>query len=158
MKTRDLDKPNSLIENSETSTSQINYGVLEISISQYTYRDVKFSIDQMEISRMEDEYFHIRFYHMGKFQNTKYVGGEQSVILGVDPDRFSNTVLMEHVKDDLKYCEVGGIYIRNNDEPARWKLVAGDMDLPNLDKEMKKGDFMEFYIDNIVDTKFELLK
>ena len=46
MKTRDLDKPNSLTENSETSISQINYGVLEISISQYTYRDVKFSIDQ----------------------------------------------------------------------------------------------------------------
>ena len=46
MKTRNLDKPNSLTENSETSTSQINYGVLEISISQYTYRDVKFSIHQ----------------------------------------------------------------------------------------------------------------
>ncbi|KAL8132672.1 hypothetical protein AgCh_008233 [Apium graveolens] len=43
MKIRDLDKQNFLIENSETSTSQINYGVLEISISQYTYRDVKFS-------------------------------------------------------------------------------------------------------------------
>ncbi|KAL8125297.1 hypothetical protein AgCh_012834 [Apium graveolens] len=50
MKTRDLDKPNSLIENSETSTSQMFYGVLEISIRQHTYRDVKFSIDQMEIS------------------------------------------------------------------------------------------------------------
>ncbi|KAL8099901.1 hypothetical protein AgCh_032235 [Apium graveolens] len=41
MKTRYLEKPNSLIENSETSTSQINYGVLEISISQHTYRDVR---------------------------------------------------------------------------------------------------------------------
>ncbi|KAL8107980.1 hypothetical protein AgCh_024408 [Apium graveolens] len=44
IKLRDLDKPNSLIENSETSTSQIIYGELEISISQYTYRDVKTSI------------------------------------------------------------------------------------------------------------------
>ncbi|KAL8103380.1 hypothetical protein AgCh_027809 [Apium graveolens] len=51
MKTRDLEKLISLVKNSETSTSQIYHGVLEISISQYTYRDVQFSIDQMEISR-----------------------------------------------------------------------------------------------------------
>ncbi|KAL8154502.1 hypothetical protein AgCh_000019 [Apium graveolens] len=48
MTIRDLDKPNSLIENPETSTSQTHYGELEISISHYTYRDVKFSITQVE--------------------------------------------------------------------------------------------------------------
>lgn len=107
---------------------------------------------------MEDEYFNIRFYHMGRFQNTKYVGGEQSVIAGVDPDRFSYTVLMEHVKDDLKYSEVGGIYVRNDSETRGWKIVANDMDLPKLDEDMKNGGYMEFYIDNVVDSKIEPLQ
>ena len=58
------------------------------------------------------------------------------MIAGVDPDRFSYTLLMEHVKDDLNYCEVGGIYIRNGDAIGGWKIVVNDKDLPKIAKEM----------------------
>ena len=45
MKTRDLDKPKFSHREMKTSTSQTKYRVLKISIRQYTYRDVKCSID-----------------------------------------------------------------------------------------------------------------
>lgn len=103
---------------------------------------------------MGDQVFNLRFYHMGKFRNGQYVGGKETVIMNVDPDMFSYSVLMEHVKDDLKYTEVGGIYKRNANEAGEWKLVVDDGDVV---RESKNADHMEFYIDNVVDTKFEPL-
>lgn len=57
-----------------------------------------------------EKLIHIRFHHQGEFQSTQYAGGIETVIWGVDIERFSYTVLMEHVKDDLEYSEIGGIY------------------------------------------------
>ena len=74
MKTRNLDKPNSLTENSETSTSQINYGVLEISISQYTYRDVKFSIDQTEDLELKSQSTKLQTSLISKINNQQTAG------------------------------------------------------------------------------------
>lgn len=105
---------------------------------------------------MADDSIFLRFYHKGKFQNTQYVGGKEYVV-DVNPDLFSFTVLMEHVKDDLDYTEIGGIYIRN-DNMGGWQMVAHDGDLSKLVKEVKNGGHLDFYIDNVVDTKIEPLK
>ncbi|XP_074348273.1 uncharacterized protein LOC141687033 [Apium graveolens] len=100
---------------------------------------------------MGKQRYNLRFFNLGKFQNSKYVGRKDGLIAGVEPDRFSYTVLMEHVKVDLKYSEIGGIYIKS-DEAGGWKMVTSDKDLPLLDKDM------DFYIDNIVDPKIEPLQ
>lgn len=100
---------------------------------------------------------HLRFYHKGKFQNSRYVGGEETAVMFVDLDRFSYTVLMEHVKDDLKYTEIGGIYVSKGDMEG-WKLCADDADLNELVKAAKAakvGEYLDFYIDNVVDFKIK---
>ncbi|KAL8121024.1 hypothetical protein AgCh_017982 [Apium graveolens] len=99
-----------------------------------------------DICWMEEQCYNLRFFYLGKFQNSEYAGGKDGLIAGVEPDRFSCTVLMEHVKDDFKYSENGGIYIKR-DEAGGWKMVTSDKDLPLLDKDM------DFYIDNVVDPK-----
>ncbi|KAL8154564.1 hypothetical protein AgCh_000074 [Apium graveolens] len=102
-------------------------------------------------TRMEEQCYNLRFFYLGKFQNSEYIGGKDGLIAGVKPDRFSYTVLMEHVKDDLKYSEIGGIYIKS-DEVGGWKMVSRDKYLPLLDKDM------DFYVDNVVDPKIEPLQ
>ena len=72
----------------------------------------------------------------------------------VELDRFSYTVLMEFVKDDLKYSEIGGIYTSK----GGWKLCGNDADLSELVKGVKVGDHMDFYIDNVVDNTIEPMK
>lgn len=62
------------------------------------------------------------------FTKTKYVGGTCTELTElVDADRFSYTVLMEYVKGDLGYSEIGGVYIKR--VPQGWKLVDNDGDL-----------------------------
>lgn len=63
---------------------------------------------------MGDEIVNLRFHHKGKFQHIGYIGGEETVIVA-NPDLFSLPVLMEYVKDDLTYTEIGGIYTMNNE-------------------------------------------
>lgn len=104
---------------------------------------------------MTEKVFILRFHHMGKFQNGQYVGGKETLIMNVDPDLFSFSVLMEHIKDDLKYTEVGGIYKRSDNEEEEWKLVVNDGDVV---KDTKNADNMDFYIDNVIDTKCEPLQ
>ncbi|KAL1823166.1 hypothetical protein ACET3Z_004987 [Daucus carota] len=61
---------------------------------------------------------------------------------------------MEYVKDDLGYSEIGGIYTRKEG----WKLCSNDADLSEFDKLAKNGDYLDFYIDNMVDNKVQPLK
>lgn len=100
---------------------------------------------------------HLRFYHQGEFQSTRYAGGKETVIMNVDPDRFSYTVLMEHVKDDLGYSEIGGIYVSKG-QLGGWKLVSSDADLSPLAGKVKNGDHINFYIDHVVDNNIEPIK
>lgn len=104
---------------------------------------------------MEDRLLNLRFYHMGKFQNGQYVGGKETEIMNVESDLFSYPVLMEHVMNDLEYTEIGGVYKRNGNEAGGWKLVANDEDLFDLVKETQNDDHVDFYIDNVVNTKIE---
>ncbi|XP_065870008.1 uncharacterized protein [Euphorbia lathyris] len=106
---------------------------------------------------MEEKRFGIRFHHKGEFLKTKYSGGICTKISNsVDADRFSYTVLMEHVKDDVGYTEIGGIYV-NKGKMGGWKLVADDKDLGDFIRGFGGGDFLEFYIDNIIDNGIEPL-
>ncbi|KAL8102455.1 hypothetical protein AgCh_027084 [Apium graveolens] len=50
----------------------------------------------MACHRMEEQRYNLIFFYLGKFQNSEYVGGRDGLIAGVEPDRFSYTVLMEH--------------------------------------------------------------
>ena len=103
---------------------------------------------------MEDDCLHLRFYHKGNFESNTYVGGQQSEYFYIDRDRWSYTVLMEYVKDDLGYSEIGGVYTNK----GGWKLCANDADLSEFEKGAKNGDYLEFYVDNVVDNKIEPLK
>lgn len=103
------------------------------------------------------ELMQLTFHHKGAFQKAQYVGGTDTVVKRVDPDYFSYTVLMEFVKDDLQYTEIGGIYMRNG-EKGGWKLVTNDADLSELVKGVNSGGNLDFYIDNVVDTAIEPLK
>lgn len=70
----------------------------------------------------------------------------------VDADRFSYTVLMEYVKGDLGYSEIGGVYI--NRVPQGWKLVDNDGDL-NEYIQTSNGITLVFYLDDVVDKSIE---
>lgn len=108
------------------------------------------------LSRMDD-LISLRFYHQGEFQSTKYVNGKENVIMNVEPDRFSYTVLMEHVKYDLEYSEIGGIYVSKG-KKGGWNLVSNDADLSAVVKGVKDGDQVDFYLDNVVDNNIEPIK
>ena len=73
MKTRDLYTPNSLLENSETSTSQINYRALEISISHYTYQDIKFYIDQTGDLEVKSQSTALQISSISKINNQQII-------------------------------------------------------------------------------------
>jgi hypothetical protein len=98
-----------------------------------------------------DNIIHLRFHHQGEFQSARYHGGIETDVPGVDTDIFSYTVLMEHVKDDLEYSEIGGIYVRVQEEFGNWKLLTNDSDLNPLVQRANSGDYIDFYIDNVID-------
>ncbi|KAL8109798.1 hypothetical protein AgCh_025767 [Apium graveolens] len=103
---------------------------------------------------MEDDSFHVRIYHKGQFQNNSYVGGDLAIFKYVERDRWSYTVLMEYVKDDLGYSEIRGIYTNKEG----WKLCGNDTDLNEYDKGVENLGYLDFYVDNVVDHKFQPLK
>ena len=58
-----------------------------------------------------EKFVYLKLHHQGQFQCTRYAGGEQTIVMDIGPDLFSYTVLMEHVKDELLYAEIGSFYI-----------------------------------------------
>lgn len=78
-------------------------------------------------------------------------------MLYVDADLFSYTVLMEHVKDDLEYSEIGGVYVSTG-KLGNWKLVTNDSDLSPLVEKADCGDHLDFYVDNVIDINVEPAK
>lgn len=53
---------------------------------------------------------------------------DKRMLFSIEPNIFSYTVLMEHVKGDLKYSEIGGIYVSKG-EPVEWKLLQTNLDV-----------------------------
>lgn len=99
----------------------------------------------------------LKFHHKGKFEKNGYVGGEETSVMGVDLDMFSYTVLMEYVRDELEYTEIGGVYSWKG-PMSGWKLVTNDADLCELMQIKNNGDYIDFYVDTVVDDKIEPMK
>ncbi|GET04312.1 uncharacterized protein LOC108203842 [Rhizophagus clarus] len=104
-----------------------------------------------------EKMFNLRFHHQGQFQSTRYAGGKETVVMDIDPDLFSYTVLMEHVKDDLQYSEIGGVYIETG-KLFKWKLVTCDSDLSSLIEKTGDGEYIDFYVDNVIDNDVQPIK
>ena len=103
------------------------------------------------------EYFYLRFYHKGQFVKNKYLCGKcMKIPVAVEVDRFSFSVLMEYVKDDVGYTEIGGIYVKK--QGGGWKLVSSDADVGELVKGLLDGCHLDFYIDTVVDKAIEPVK
>ena len=110
----------------------------------------------MSIFRMA-EYFYLRFYHKEQFVKNKYLCGKCIKIpVAVEVDRFSFSVLMEYVKDDVGYTEIGGIYVKK--QGGGWKLVSSDADVGELVEGLLDGCHLDFYIDTIMDKAIEPVK
>ncbi|KAL8092583.1 hypothetical protein AgCh_034733 [Apium graveolens] len=105
---------------------------------------------------MSEDIVKLRFHHKGKFQETGYVGGEESVIIA-NPELLSLPILMEFVRDDLKYTEIGGVY-RRNVENGDWEMFKTDAELCKVVDRAGNGGHLDWYIDNVVDKKIEPLK
>ncbi|KAL6550262.1 hypothetical protein OROMI_020750 [Orobanche minor] len=101
---------------------------------------------------MMDQDYILNFFHKGHFSKTEYLGGLcYEVPEYVDADRFSYTVVMEYVKDELKYKEIGGIYVKK--EQGGWKLIENDGDLQEYLRTVT-GGWVKFYVDHIIDTNY----
>ncbi|KAL8156133.1 hypothetical protein AgCh_001289 [Apium graveolens] len=79
---------------------------------------------------MDDKIVNLRLHYEGKFKKTSYVGGKHFIVMSLDVESFSYSVLMELVKDNLHFTEIEGIYVN-------------------------KGRKVNFYIDNIIDKQIE---
>ena len=61
----------------------------------------------------DDVAFFMRFFHKGQFLKTKYHCGACVKIKDVmETDKFSYYVIMEYVKGDVGYTEIGGVYVK----------------------------------------------
>ncbi|KAL6584563.1 hypothetical protein OROMI_003852 [Orobanche minor] len=101
---------------------------------------------------MTDQDYILNFFHKGHFSKTEYLGGLcYEAPEYVDADRFSYTVVMEYVKDELKYKEIGGIYVKK--EQGGWKLIENDGDLQEYLRTVT-GGWVKFYVDHIIDTNY----
>lgn len=103
---------------------------------------------------MEGKKLDVRLHHSGTFGKKAYSGGTCLVINRVETDEFSYPVLMEYVKDYLHLLEIGGVYIKQEEDNS-WKLLTCDKEVTELVNGCKDGDEIEFYVDNIVDTEIE---
>ncbi|KAL8155782.1 hypothetical protein AgCh_000985 [Apium graveolens] len=74
---------------------------------------------------MDDTTVNVRLHHEGKFKKTSYVGGKHFIVIGLDVESFSYSMLMELVKDNLHFTEIGGIYA-NRGRKGGWQLLSND--------------------------------
>jgi len=99
----------------------------------------------------------LRFHHKRKFRKNGYVSGEEVIVKDVDLDRFSYTVLMEFVKEELEYTEIGGIYAWKG-PTSGWKLVADDVELLFMMQIKNNGDYIDLCVDTVVEDSTEPIK
>ncbi|KAG5589577.1 hypothetical protein H5410_040091 [Solanum commersonii] len=102
-----------------------------------------------------------RFHHGGKFvEDTSgggltYIGESEVEYAGIDKDHFSLMKLL-FITRDLGYVTVGGFYFKvpttNN-----FVLVKNDFSLLNLIKDLGDGDFLDLYVEHVVD-EVEIIK
>ncbi|XP_074382316.1 uncharacterized protein LOC141724193 isoform X1 [Apium graveolens] len=103
---------------------------------------------------MDGKTVNLRLHYEGKFKKTSYVGGKHFIVMGLDVESFSYSVLMELVKDNVHFTEIGGIY-PNKGRNGGWQLLSNDKQVMALVEDCAPGYLVNFYIDNIVDKKIE---
>ncbi|KAL1823783.1 hypothetical protein ACET3Z_010561 [Daucus carota] len=96
----------------------------------------------------------VGLHYEGQFKKTTYVGGKHLVLSAVEVESFSYSVLMEFIKDNFHYSEIGGIYV-NKGRKGGWQLLSNDKEVIELVEECASGYLVNFYIDNIVDKAIE---
>uniref|UniRef100_M1BHL2 Gag-pol polyprotein n=1 Tax=Solanum tuberosum TaxID=4113 RepID=M1BHL2_SOLTU len=102
-----------------------------------------------------------RFHHGGKFvEGTSgggltYIGESEVEYVGIDKDHFSLMELLFYTRD-LGYVTVGGFYFK---DPTinNFVLVDNDFSLLNLIKDLGDGDFLDLYVQHVVD-EVEVIK
>ncbi|WCJ37370.1 hypothetical protein M5689_018515 [Euphorbia peplus] len=103
---------------------------------------------------MEVKKVWIRFHHKGHFSKNNYSDGKTKTIsTEVDCDCFGFPDLMEYIKDDVGYTEIGGVYVKR--QIGGWKLLENDNDLTEFISRFKPHSWLDFYIDNVVDRLIE---
>ncbi|KAH0633236.1 hypothetical protein KY284_036022 [Solanum tuberosum] len=96
-----------------------------------------------------------RFHHGGKFVEGASSGGltyiEESEVefVGIDKDHFSLMELLFYTRD-LGYVTVGGFYFKDS-TTNNFILVDNDFSLLNLIKDLGDGDFLDLYVQHVVD-------
>ncbi|CAH9082990.1 unnamed protein product [Cuscuta epithymum] len=102
---------------------------------------------------MVDKVFSLNFITGGTFLKTKYFGGyRRKINNAIDVERFSYAVLMEYVKEDCSFEEIGGVYVPNANKLG-WKLLTNDNDVINYVLAHEKDDVIDFWIDNVADEE-----
>ncbi|KAK1379796.1 hypothetical protein POM88_026540 [Heracleum sosnowskyi] len=67
---------------------------------------------------------------------------------------FMDKVMIENIKDHLKYTEIGGVYTWE-EKSCVWKLLKTDADFFELVNACKHGGEIALYVDNVVDKTME---
>jgi len=102
-----------------------------------------------------------RFHHGGKFvEGTSgggltYIGESEVEYVGIDKDHFSLMELLFYTRD-LGYVTVGGFYFKDP-TTNNFVLVDNDFSLLNLIKDLGDGDFLDLYVQHVVD-EVEVIK
>ncbi|KAG5583075.1 hypothetical protein H5410_053702 [Solanum commersonii] len=102
-----------------------------------------------------------RFYHGGKFMEDTsgggltYIGESEVEYVGIDKDHFSLMELLFYTRD-LGYVTVGGFYFKDP-TTNNFVLVDNDFSLLNLIKDLGDGDFLDLYVEYVVD-EVEIIK
>ncbi|KAL8116807.1 hypothetical protein AgCh_023101 [Apium graveolens] len=103
---------------------------------------------------MDDTTVNVRLHYKGKLKKTSYIGEKHFIVMGLDVESFSYSVLMELVKDNLHFTEIGGIYA-NKGKKGGSQLLSNDKQVMALVEDCAPGYLVNFYIDNIVDKQIE---
>ncbi|CAH9078378.1 unnamed protein product [Cuscuta europaea] len=102
---------------------------------------------------MVDKVFSLNFITGGTFLKTKYSGGyHRKVKDAIDMEIFSYGVLMEYVKEDCLFEEIGGVYVPNLNRFG-WKPLTNDSDVLNYVLAREKDDVIHFWIDHVADEE-----
>ncbi|WVZ21257.1 hypothetical protein V8G54_008579 [Vigna mungo] len=107
--------------------------------------------------------FEIRLHHMGRFVNDKglrYVGGEEHVIIGVDPDRWSYFEALGIIKEEFKYAADFKLWWKGSREIMmnNVRLLSDDRDAMNLAKYAEETeDMVEIYVQHVPSEAEEVL-
>lgn len=98
----------------------------------------------------------LRYFYEGVFDKTTYLGGRTQLVNRLPADELSYTVMIENVKEYLKYTEIGGVYAWKG-KKIGWKLLKTDTDFLELVDSCKHDDEVPLYVDTTVDKNIEPL-